>query len=760
MVKPGDSVSEQCDGFVSLGLLDRALDTRGLPPIGVSLLTEVDAVYSLSDRADWAKGNAPLLFALRQGSNLAHSAESMVGHQQTWFCCWWQSKELTDPISNGVLPTASQPLPHFLQLIVSDDGAALAAELGVHGSLSSLPKLFDRRSGWILPESLQLSHNSPNGSVVEFSIDKGFTFVVRIAPEAAEDDPIIVQALQSDINVGNGVQRAAVARSKSGFSLSFEVSSGECFYGTGEDFGPLEKSGRQRHLINADALGNHGNLCYHNLPTVFSSRGLAWSLERNEPGVFDVSATRLGVLTFSQMGSVLRASLLARPSLADSVRAYRSVQAKPASVPQWSYGLWLSRCYYKDEHEVRAVIAEAKSREVSVSAINLDARCWMKADCRTDFQPDATRFPDFFGFVRELSDSGIAVSLWENPYVSTQAELYAFGARNGFFARTNRGSVYPYQWVPPGLPGFPQPPIAGLVDFTNPGATEWWKDLHRPLLRQGVLCFKTDFGEEIPFDACFSDGRTGSEMRNIYADLYNQAVFSVVREMRGDQGVLWARSAFRNAQAYPVKWAGDGQTNWRSLRATLRSGLSQAFGGALFWSNDGGGFYGTPPDPELYVRWVQMALWCSHVRLHGTTPREPWCFGEAAFGILRTCLQARDRLQSFFVNVGEQCVAEGRSFIQPLCLLDDQDARFRHTDDQFAVGDDLVVAPYLDPSGGRTLVLPKGTWVDMRTGAFYEGPCQLRTQRTPFLPVYFRQQSRYRLLFEEVSQLFCFHRGS
>ena len=43
-------------------------------------------------------------------------------------------------------------------------------------------------------------------------------------------------------------------------------------------------------------------------------------------------------------------------------------------------------------------------------------------------------------------------------------------------------------------------------------------------------------------------------------------------------------------------------------------------GGACY-ATDVGGFLG-PPDPELYVRWTQAAIFASHLRFHGTSPRE------------------------------------------------------------------------------------------------------------------------------------------
>ena len=49
-----------------------------------------------------------------------------------------------------------------------------------------------------------------------------------------------------------------------------------------------------------------------------------------------------------------------------------------------------------------------------------------------------------------------------------------------------------------------------MPDFANPRAVRWWQDKHRPLLRDGVLAFKTDYGDAVPEDALSADGRIPS----------------------------------------------------------------------------------------------------------------------------------------------------------------------------------------------------------------------------------------------------------
>jgi alpha-D-xyloside xylohydrolase len=574
-----------------------------------------------------------------------------------------------------------------------------------------------------------------------------FSVAVRDASGAA-----VFSTPACDINVGSVLQSAAVTVSRNGVGLSFDFDQDELFYGTGEDFGPFVKNGSSRSIINSDALGNHEEFVYQNAPHIFSSDGRAIENCSELPFSFDVGHSRRGVLTFREKSAAIAVRLHCCNTIPEAVRSVRQYQKPVRGVPEWAFGLWLSRCYYADEAEIRSVLQRARDYQIPVGTINLDARCWMRPTHRTDFIPDPQRYPDFFGLIRSIIESGTQVCLWENPYVSSSSTLYEEGCDRGFFARDKNGSPYPYQWVPVGLAGFPQTPHSGLVDFTNPAAVRWWQDLHLPFLKAGVKCFKTDFGEEIPADACFSDGRSGWQLRNSYSDLYNLAVSEVLEEVHRGEGIIWARSGYRHTQATPVKWAGDGQTDWRSLRATLRAGLAQAFGGALFWSHDVGGFYGPSPDPELFLRWSQLAMWGSHIRLHGTSPREPWEFGDSVLRLFRLALHVRMTLKPYFVASFNGAVSRQESFLVPLVYGNQSSLACKHVDDMFFAGPDIVVAPFLSPEKGREIWLPRGDWTDMRSGLRVPGDAQLASERTDFLPVFYRSGSPFADLFARATQ--------
>lgn len=558
-----------------------------------------------------------------------------------------------------------------------------------------------------------------------------------------------------DINVGDARQSFALFRHARGFGMSFELQATEQVYGGGEEFGPLGKVGRTLDFHNADSLGVNGQLRYQSTPYVWASRSGGLALLNAAPSRLDVGATRHEVMTWATSRPGMTLWVQSAPGAGPGIAQFRRALPKPMrNVPDWSLGLWLSRCYYRDQAEVMQAVEQAQAHGVQAGVINLDARCWMRAETRTDFVWDTTRFDAYPQFLAWLRGQGLQVCLWENPYVSSKTEsLYAEGVEKGYFARTRQGVPYALEWIPEGLAGFPKAPPAGLVDFTRPEARAWWKDLHRPFIRAGVRCFKTDFGEEVPADAQFYDGSDGWALRNVYADLYNACVTEVLQEETGEDGILWARSGWFLPSCHPVKWAGDSQTSWRALRATLRGGLGQAVGGTLFWSHDIGGFYGPAPDAELFLRWAQAGLWGSHARCHGTTAREPWAFGAATLQRFREALALRLHLAPYWRATCDSAVARAQSVMRPLWLVCPEDPCCRGIEDQWFAGDDVLVAPFVEATGGRDLYLPSGEWTDLRTGALVSGERWLRSERTPHIPVFARADAAFKRLFAEAPRL-------
>ena len=102
----------------------------------------------------------------------------------------------------------------------------------------------------------------------------------------------------------------------------------------------------------------------------------------------------------------------------------------------------------------------------------------------------------------------------------------------------------------------------------------------------GVDCFKTDFGERIPTDVVWHDGSDPERMHNYYTFLYNGTVFELLQAEKGEDAIVFARSATVGGQQFPVHWGGDCESNYELMAESLRGGLSLGLSGFGFWSHE------------------------------------------------------------------------------------------------------------------------------------------------------------------------------
>ena len=527
-------------------------------------------------------------------------------------------------------------------------------------------------------------------------------------------------------------------------AASFHLGPDERLFGLGEKFTKLDKAGQRIVSWTVDALGSTSERSHKNVPFLWSSRGFGIFLDTGARVSWDLGATSLQSWTFEAEAPAIDFSVIHGPGPEKILAAFTSLTGRPPAVPSWSFGLWLSSGgTYRDQTSIEALLEGIERHRLPADVIHIDP-WWMRWRTYCDFEWDRGAFPDPEGLIRRIHGLGLKVCLWEHPYVSIESALFEHGKTNGYFVRKPDGQVHVIDY---GLSLAPRPdgrvrvagpketwnaPVA-IIDLTHPGARAWFKDLHRSLLRMGVDVFKTDFGEDIPEDARFHDGRTGRELHNLYPLLYNAAVFEVTAEEKG-RGLVWSRSGTAGSQRFPVGWSGDPASDWDSFAATVRGGLSAGMSGLALWSHDIGGYRGAP-DPELYVRWAQFGLFSSHSRMHGDSPREPWLFGDEGLAIVKKFAGLRYRLFPYIQSAALEARDTGMPVIRALPLIFPDDPNAAAWDHEYMFGPSFLVAPVIRPmrdlgrAGGRLggsptlpVYLPAGDWVDYWTGRTYQGP--------------------------------------
>lgn len=487
----------------------------------------------------------------------------------------------------------------------------------------------------------------------------------------------------------------------------------ENLYGFGERFNALGQRGHVVTLWDVDSWDGliHGRLnqAYKNIPLMHSTAGhsLFWNSTYRLRA--DVGRTHDDQLRLTIFGDIL--DLFIWPSTPTQAMAgYTQLTGSPILPPDWAFEPWMGgggRRWSNGplKNAVRqelAVVERFRALDIPHSAIYAEA---------------GNANPELYAGLKGTSIHVLAWVYASMKFETIRTLLPAVAETDLPILHHCDGSIA--RRLDDG---------AAILDYTHPRIHELITKFWQPRFDLGLAGSMVDFGDVVPEDAVFYNGKTGAEMHNFYAHSYHAVYRDVFRTARGDDYMLFARSACAGDQHAIGYFAGDHQANMFGMRGALRGGLNAAACGLSTWGADAGGYFGWP-DPETYIRWTEWAAFCPLMRFHGTTPREPWEYGDDAVTIYRRFAWLRQSFHPYILAAARQAQQTGVSIMRPMPFAFPQMHNAIDCDDQYMFGDDLLIAPMLSPGNAREVHLPSGTWTDFWTGREFSG------NRTIMLPV-------------------------
>ena len=321
--------------------------------------------------------------------------------------------------------------------------------------------------------------------------------------------------------------------------------------------------------------------------------------------------------------------------------------------------------------------------------------------------------------VASFGRAGLVTTTYFNPMICTGHPRYAEAREQRALTKTVLGTPYEYRYT--GSEQF----LVGQLDFRAPATGAFWKRLLDEAIADGHRGWMEDFGEYTPDDARAHDGATGSAGHNAYVRDYHAAAQAAV----GDRRLLrFVRSGFTgSAKASPIVWGGDPSTSWDfdGLRSAARNGLSMGLSGVSRWGSDIGGFFALShrqTGPELLNRWIELGFASGVMRTQANgfemseelAGRRAQITDPEVLPVWARYARLRTRLLPELQAAERRYDAEGLPVMRHLALSHPDDARAVARDDEWMLGDHLLVAPVLEPGATRRQVyLPAGRWVDL-----------------------------------------------
>lgn len=428
--------------------------------------------------------------------------------------------------------------------------------------------------------------------------------------------------------------------------------------------------------------------------------------------------------------------LFAGPSMLDAVRRYNVFSGGGVLPPEWGLGFWYRADARATADTALALADELRQRNIPCDVFGLEPG-WQTHAYSCTFVWEPTRFADPTAFLKQMAARNYKVNLWEHAYTHPASPLFS--------QLKNLSADY-------GVWG-------GLVpDFANPEARQRFGEYHaKTFLDAGVSGFKLDEcdnsdytgGWSFPELSRFPSGVDGEQMHNVFGLRYQQALWDAFRSRKRETYSL-VRSSGALAAPYPFVLYSDLYNHRDFIRALVNSG----FGGVL-WCPE----VRDAESEEDLIRRLQSVVFSPLAMVNGWYIKSPpwkqlnrdrnnagelmpnW---ESLEARCREIIGWRMSLVPYLLRAFEQYQQDGTPPFRAVIMDHPQDAALLKVDDQYLVGDRMMIAPLFANEATRKIVFPAGEdWHDFWTGKRIPGGSTITLQAadTRDIPAYVRTGS-------------------
>jgi oligosaccharide 4-alpha-D-glucosyltransferase len=514
--------------------------------------------------------------------------------------------------------------------------------------------------------------------------------------------------------------------------LKFSIQNNESFFGGGSRSISVNKYGTKIDLNNNPWYGyniNADNLNY-SIPFLQSGNGYAIFFDNPSKGYFDFGKTNTTQLEAGFVGGKLEYYTFFGGSPSVLIEKFTSLVGRMPMPARWVLGNFMSRFGYRSQQEVLEIANQMKAQQFPLDAAIIDLfwfgdgvhGAWNMGDLDWNLK----RFPEPQQMIDSLKKMDIKTILITEPFVLSESKNFAYTQKNKLNAVDQKGDTIGIKefWF-----GY-----SGLLDlFKNKtkdwywsqydrqikkGVAGWWGDLGEPEKHPNYIYHNLqDYGKKRLFNA--------DEVHNIYGHVWSEMLFEKYKKYYPAERLFHLnRSGYAGTWRYgSFPWSGDVERSWKGFQAQLPIMLSMGMSGAPTMHSDAGGFAMGERDPELYKRWIQMAVFSPVFRPHGSVsapdPKipqiesEPVFYGEPEKSILRNFIELRYRLMPYVYQLAYESGQTGAPFVRPLFYTDTTDYNLYKAVDQYYFGNAFMVAPVLEKGvKTRRLYLPRGAWYD------------------------------------------------
>lgn len=387
--------------------------------------------------------------------------------------------------------------------------------------------------------------------------------------------------------------------------------------------------------------------------------------------------------TMNTYGDQLRWYVMTGPDLRDVRSDYLDLTGRPPVPPKQAFGLWASEFGYDNWAEIDGTLNGLQAAKFPVDGVMLDVDWFGGVQAGSDNTPmggmdwDTINFPAPATNIANLrATDGVRVIPIEESYVGRNRPEHATLASAGHLVRAGCATCAPTYLTSNDWWG-----RGGMVDWTNPGAGQWWHTNQRkPLVDNGVLGHWLDLGEPEMYDGndwtvgVLPDKHAHADYHNLYNLRWAESVATgYAASGTTNRPFSLTRSGAAGIQRHGVAmWSGDIGTRTTALAAQQNVQLHMSMSGVDYYGSDVGGFRREMLNTdlnELYTQWLANSAWFD-IPLRPHTENLCNCFETTPDSIgnvasNRANIRQRYELTPYYYSLAHQANQTGEPVIPP-----------------------------------------------------------------------------------------------
>ncbi|RZJ25867.1 MAG: DUF5110 domain-containing protein, partial [Flavobacterium sp.] len=318
----------------------------------------------------------------------------------------------------------------------------------------------------------------------------------------------------------------------------------------------------------------------------------------------------------------------------------------------------------------------------------------------------------------DLNAQGIKPILITEPFILTTSKKWQEAVDKKVLATDASGKPFKYDFY------FGN---TGLIDIFKPEARDWFWNIYKDLVNQGIAGVWGDLGEPevFPSEAVTVKGRA-DEVHNIYGHNWAKLIYEgYKKDFPNVRPFILMRSGYSGSQRFGmIPWSGDVSRSWGGLSGQAEIALEMGMQGLAYMHSDLGGFAGEYNDNELYLRWLQYGVFQPIFRPHAQelVASEPVYKDIVTMEKAKKLVELRYQMLPYNYTLAFENHRSGIPMMLPLFFAEPENKELLGKSDTYLWGNDFLVTPILKPAAtSADVYFPKGIWFDFFTGQRYEG---------------------------------------